>query len=129
MASSRSNTRAKPGDDPAVATDVAFALQELNACWSQAYDAMTRGELKAVAGLLTAADAYLDAAGEGLDDNPAEQALRRHAASTFGLLQHALEVGITGVRDELGRHRRGRKALRGYDRSDRETGGRVTRDA
>ena len=89
MASSRSNTRAKPGDDPAVATDVAFALQELNACWSQAYDAMTRGELKAVAGLLTAADAYLDAAGEGLDDNPAEQALRRHAASTFGLLQHA----------------------------------------
>ena len=129
MASSRPKSAASEPDAPANATDVAFALQELNACWSQAYDAMTRGELEVVAGLLAAADAHLDAAGEGLDDTPAEQALRRHAASTFGLLQHALEVGMTGVRAELGKHRHGRKALRGYDRSEHDPGGRVTRDA
>ena len=105
MPSTQSNAPPKTEDMRAAATDVAFALQELNACWRRAYDAMTRGEFKAVAGLLNAADAHLDAAGEGLDDTPVEQALRRHAASTFGLLQQALEIRATGARDEHGRRR------------------------
>jgi hypothetical protein len=109
-------------------SDVAFALQELNACWSQAYADMTRGQLDSVAGLLDQAEQHLTAAGDGRGDSPAEAKLRRQAASSHALLQHAMRVGLDGIRDELGKHRRGKRALRGYDRTESDAGSRVLRD-
>ena len=127
MASSRPSATDRAADTTASQSDVAFALQELIACWSQAHEAMTRGELDAVAGLLDQADVQLAAAGDGADDTPAEQKLRQQAATAYGVLQHAMKAGLKGIREELGKHRRGKKALRGYDRTENDAGSRVTR--
>jgi hypothetical protein len=123
MASSR------PSDADAYATqsDVAFALQELDACWSQAHEAMARDELDTVTGLLEQAEAHARAAGDGATDTQAERKLRERAATTFGLLQHAMKAGLDGIRKELGKQRRGKKVLRGYDRTENDAGSRLTR--
>lgn len=100
--------------DAAEPSPVAFALQELTACWSQAYEAMTRGDLIAVAHLLDEAQLQLATAGDGRDDTANEAHLRSQAASAHGRLQHAMKAGLDGLREELARVRRGAKALRGY---------------
>ena len=113
MASSRPEPRTAPPD---AATDgpVAFALRELEACWSQAYEAMTRGDLQGVASLLDEADAQLRVAGDGEHDSDLEARLRSHASSAFGRLQPAIQAGMHGLQDELSRTRKGQRALRGY---------------
>jgi len=116
-----------PGDHAAASSDVAFALQELNACWSQAYADMTRGQLDSVAALLDQAQPYLAAAGDGRGDSDAEAKLRKQAASSHALLQHAIQAGMDGIREELGKHRRGKRALRGYDRAESDAGSRILR--
>jgi len=126
MASSRPN-QASEADAYATQSDVAFALQELNACWSQAHEAMARDQLDTVTGLLEQAEAHARAAGDGAADTPAEHQLRQQAATTFGLLQHAMKAGLEGIRKELGQQRRGKKVLRGYDRTESDAGSRLTR--
>ena len=88
---------------------------------------MARGELDTVTGLLDQSDAHVRAAGDGTSDTPAERALRQQAATAYGLLQHAMKAGMEGIRTELGQHRRGKKALRGYDRTECDAGARITR--
>ncbi|HEB53919.1 MAG TPA: hypothetical protein ENI87_11760 [bacterium] len=115
--------------DPATDSPVAFALQELTACWTQAFEAMGRGELGAVASLLDQADAHLAAAGDGNSDSPTEARLRTEAAQAHALLQHAMQSGLDGIKTELGQLRRGAKALRGYDRAEKALGRRFERNA
>lgn len=119
--------RDTPADAIAEQSDVAFALQELNACWGQAYAGMLRGELDTVGNLLDQAEPHLAAAGDGRGDSVEEARLRRHAASSHALLQHAMRAGLDGIREELGKHRHGQRALRGYDRSECDAGSRVLR--
>jgi len=114
MASSRYNTANDYGNAAATDSSVAFALEEMIACWTQAHEVMTRGDLQSVASLLDQADRQLQAAGSGQSDSPDEARLRQRAVTAFGLLQHAMQSGLDGMRKELGQARRGAKALRGY---------------
>lgn len=118
-----------PRDAAATATPVAFALQELIACWDQGYEALVRGDLERVQALLDVADDHVARAGEGRSDSPAEAKLRGHAASARGRLEHGMKAGLTGLQDELARTRRGAKVLRGYGNATLGLGGNVTRDA
>lgn len=124
MASSRPDA-----GDPPEPSAVAFALQELTACWSQAYEAMARGDLHAVAALLDQADAQLAAAGDASADSAAEAGARSRAASAHGRLQHAMRAGLDGLREEIGRSRQGQKALRGYGQHGLRVGDGVTKRA
>lgn len=108
-ASVRGTSAAAPAD-----TSVGFALEELAACWSQAYEAIARGDLQCIDALLTQADIQVAAAGDGATDTPAEAELRKQAATAYGLLQHGMQTGLEGIRNELGQLRRGKKVLRGY---------------
>lgn len=121
------SSRRSDADAYATQSDVAFALHELIACWNQAHEAMARDDLDQVTGLLEQAESHARAAGDGADDTPDERKLRQQAATTFGLLQHAMKAGLEGIRKELGQQRRGKKALRGYDRTESDAGSRVTR--
>jgi len=102
------------GEAAATDSSTGFALQELAACWSQAHEAMTRGDLTSVASLLSQADEHLQIVGDGRTDTPAEAIQRKRAVTAFGLLEHAMASGLTGLRQEIGQTRRGAKALRGY---------------
>lgn len=99
--------------DP-TATPKAFALRELTACWNQAYEAITHGDLDRVAGLLDVADEHLAAAGDGSGDDRAEAALRNEALTAKGRLEHGINAGLQGMREEMARARVGGRALRGY---------------
>lgn len=112
--------------DPATSSDTAFALRELNTCWAQAYEALTRGDLDRVTQLLNQADLQVATAGNGDHDDEVEAALRKQAMSTFALLRQAMQSGLTGLRDEIAHSRRGKKALRGYDHAARGAGRRLT---
>ena len=114
MASSPPNLTHDEGQAAATDSSVGFALQELAACWNQAHEAMSRGDLKSVMLLLSQAEEHLLSAGDSSNDTPDENAQRRRAAVAFGLLEHAMEAGLTGLRQEIGQTRRGAKALRGY---------------
>jgi len=130
MASSPSESEAKTAKAGlATESSVAFALQELTVCWSQAYEAMTRGDLQGVAALLDQAEHQLEPAGDGSHDSEHESRLRNQAVSAYGRLQHAMKSGLTGLRDELGQTRRGAKAMRGYGGAVADLGTRVTRHA
>ena len=128
MASSPRNAAA-PGEHDTTLADssVAFALQELISCWDQAYEAMTRGDLEQVTGLLDHADTQLAAIGDASGDTPDEAKLRSRAASSYGRLQHAMQQGLTGIQSELQQTRRGAKAMRGYGSRERRIGGRIAR--
>jgi len=121
MASSRA--------DATTALPVAFALQELIACWDQAYEALVRGDLDRVQSLLDVAGDHVARAGDGRTDSPGEARLRNDAASARGRLEHGMKAGLTGLQDELARTRRGARALRGYGNAARGVGDNVTRDA
>jgi hypothetical protein len=100
--------------DAATPSARAFALQELIACWDQGYEALVRGEVDRAQALLDVAEDHVATAGDGHGDNAHEAALRTSAASSRGRLEHAIRAGLDGVQQELGRTRRGGRALRGY---------------
>jgi hypothetical protein len=110
------------------ASPKAFALQELVACWNQAYEALLRGDLDRVTALMDVADERIGAAGLGHDDD-AEASLRAEALSARGRLEHAMRAGMQGLRDELARARVGGRALRGYAQVAPRAGDSVQRDA
>ena len=120
MASSPAETTATPR---------AFALQELAACWNQAYEALVRGDLDRVTSLLDVADEHVATAGDAGTDDPAEARLRATAMGAKGLLEHAMRAGMQGLRDELARARVGGKALRGYAQATPRSDDGVLRDA
>lgn len=119
------SSRAEPDT---TATAVAFALQELIACWNQGYEALARGDLERVDALLAIAAEHVATAGTGTADTPTEAALRREATSAHGRLRHGMQAGLTGLQDELARARKGSKALRGYGNPARQLGTTVVRD-
>ncbi len=110
------------------ASPVAFALQELTACWNQGYEALVRGDLERVQSLLELADDHVTAAGNGRGDSAAEALLRSAAATARGRLEHGMRAGMAGVQDELARGRVGAKMLRGYADPTLGVGGNLSRD-
>lgn len=119
MASSRAETAPTPK---------AFALQELIVCWNQGYEALARGDLDQLAGLMEVAQEHVAAAGGAGSDTPAEAQLRIDAASAHGRLQQGMKAGLTGLQDELARSRIGAKALRGYGNPALRVGTGIVRD-
>ena len=116
-----------PADRHTTASPVAFALQELIACWDQAYAALVQGDLDQVAALLDVADERLAAAGSGRTDSPDEAHLRATALGSRGRLEHGMSSGLAGLAEELARVRHGQKTLRGYGRTDVGVGDHVAR--
>ena len=116
-----------PADRGATESPVAFALQELIACWDQAYAALVQGDLDPVTALLDVADEPLAAAGNGREDSPHEAQLRGIALGSRGRLEHGMSSGLAGLAEELVRVRRGQKTLRGYGRTDVGVGDHVAR--
>ena len=114
MASPPNKTTNDYGVAAATDSSVGFALQELIACWTQAHDAMSSGDLHSITSLLDQADLQLAAAGNGDADTPSEAALREQAVKAYGLLQHAMKSGLDGIQKEIGQTHRGKRALRGY---------------
>lgn len=110
-------------------TAVAFALQELIACWNQGYEALVRGDLDRVQALVDIADDHVPTAGDGTADSAAEAALRQEAILARGRLEHGMKAGLAGLQDELARVRRGGQVLRGYANPLGRIGESVTRDA
>lgn len=86
---------------------------------------MTRGDLKSVSLLLSQAEEHLLSAGDGSNDTPDETDQRRRSVVAFGLLEHAMEAGLTGLRQEIGQTRRGAKALRGYSHAAGKSSGQL----
>jgi hypothetical protein len=111
------------------ATPTAFALQELTACWDQGCEALARGDLEKVAALMAIADGHLGGLPPARADSPAEQRLRHAAMAARGRLEHGMQAGLAGVRDELGKVRHGARALSGYRDPTRGVGSRVVHDA
>ena len=105
---------ASPGQGSAADSPVAFALQEVTACWDQGYEALARGDLERVAVLMDIADDHLLRAGEVATDGPAEAKLRTEAVAARGRLEHGMRGGLDGLRDELARVRQGVRTLQGY---------------
>ncbi|MBM3974350.1 MAG: hypothetical protein FJ301_09660 [Planctomycetes bacterium] len=111
------------------ATPKAFALQELTACWNQAYEALVRGDLDRVTALLDIIDDHVATAGDSRTDTANEQQLRATAMGANGRLEHAMRAGLQGMRDEMERARVGGKALRGYAQATPRTDDSVFRNA
>jgi len=103
-----------PTDGAPTPSPVAFALQELIACWDQGSEALAQGDLDRVAALLDTAADHLDGASNGQADTPREASLRQEALSARGRLEHGMRSGLTGLQEEMARTRQGAKALRGY---------------
>ena len=105
--------------DPTTASPspVAFALQELIACWDQGYEALAQGDLDRVAALLEVADDHLAGAVNGAPDSEVEARLRIEAMSAKGRLEHGMRSGLAGLQEELARSRQGAKVLQGYHRA------------
>jgi len=116
-----------PADRLATASPVAFALQELIACWDQAYAALVQGDLDQVAALLDVADEHLLAASDGRTDSPEEARLRATVLGSRGRLEHGMSSGLVGLAEELARVRHGQKTLRGYGRTEVGVGDHVAR--
>lgn len=116
-----------PADRETAAEPVAFALQELIACWDQAYAALVQGDLDEVDALLEVADEHLGAAGDGRTDTPEAARLRATALGSRGRLEHGMRSGLAGLAEELARVRHGQKTLRGYGRTDVGVGDHVAR--
>lgn len=113
---------------PAASTPRAAALQELTACWDQAYEALARGDLERVEALLDVAQDHVAAAGDGDGDSAIEAQLRAEARSAHGRLAAGMRGGLVGLQEELTRTRRGAKAMRGYGHPGLRLGGHVVRE-
>src|SRR5690348_13479891 len=92
----------------------AWALQEVTACWDQGYEALARGDLERVAALMDIADEHLAKVGDPAGDDEVLAKLRSEAIAARGRLEHGMNVGLGGLRDELARVRRGARTLQGY---------------
>lgn len=103
----------------------AFALQEVIACWDQAYEALTRGDLDRVHELLDLVDERLPYLPPATADGPAEATLREQAQAARGRLEHGLRAGLDGIGGELAKARNGARVLKGYGAPGRTLGGRV----
>ena len=114
-----------PAERGTVAVDsaVAFALQEVTACWDQGYEALARGDLERVAALLDVADGYLGKVGDPGRDGVEEARLRAEAVAARGRLEHGMRGGLEGLRDEIARVRQGARTLQGYRDPGRGIGG------
>lgn len=122
MASSQADRQSgfvvQPDAGPQEATS--FALQEVTACWNQAYEALTRGDLEAVAELLDLVDEQLAVATSNhQSESPTITGLRAEAAAARGRLEHGMRSGLDGLAAELAQTRRGARTLQGY----RQAGG------
>jgi hypothetical protein len=95
-------------------TNTAFVLQELIACWNQAYEALGRGELDTIGELLDHTDALLLRLPDHTHDGPPERDLRDRAVAARGRLEHGMKAGLEGLEAELARTRQGAKTLSGY---------------
>jgi len=93
-----------------------FLLQELAACWDQAYEALGQGDLDRVGALVEIADQHLRQLRAG-DDLPA--ALLQEATAARGRLEHGMRSGLEALQAEMSRARKGEKALRGYGKAQR----------
>ncbi|MCA8976731.1 MAG: hypothetical protein KDC98_18560 [Planctomycetes bacterium] len=111
------------------ASDPAFALQEITACWDQGYEALLRGDLDRVAALLTIVEGHLEHLDAADLDRPELAVLQRQADAARGRLAHGMKAGLDGLLGELKRARNGSRALNGYRDSTRSIGQRVVRDA
>lgn len=112
---------------PAASTPAGCALQELIACWDQAYEALARGDLERVEALLEVASEHVVAAGDGTQDGESEARLRAEARSAHGRLAAGMRSGLVGLQDEITRTRRGAKAMRGYGYPGLRVGDNVTK--
>jgi hypothetical protein len=105
--------------------EAAFALQELEVCWDQCYEALARGDLDRVAALLDVADEHLRDLPAPADDSAELAELRGRATAASGRLGHGMRAGLDGLRDEIGRARVGQKMLQSYGDPTRGIGGRI----
>jgi hypothetical protein len=97
-----------------------FALREVTACWNQAYEALGRGDLLAIAELLDLAAEQLPTATTRCEpEPPALLDLRNDALAARGRLEHGMRAGLDGLSAELAQLRRGARTLVGY----RQAGG------
>lgn len=114
---------AEPKGTVAPDSPVAFALQEVTACWDQAYEALARGDLERTAALMDIADDHLRRVGDPTADGPGEARLRSEAVAARGRLEHGMRGGLDGLREELARVRQGARTLQGYKDPHRGLGG------
>ncbi len=115
------------GAAAAVDSPVAFALQEVTACWDQAYEALVRGDLERVGALMDIAGEHLAKVGSPADDGPEEARCRNEAVAARGRLEHGMHTGLGGLQDELARVRKGARTLQGYKDAGRGLGGNFER--
>jgi hypothetical protein len=108
------SSRTEPTPPTTTPSPVAFALQELIACWDQGYEALARGDLDRVTSLLDIADDHLANIGRPADDTPELAHLRNAAVSAKGRLEHGMRGGLAGLQEEMARTRQGAKVLKGY---------------
>lgn len=113
---------------PASPESAAYRLGELTACWDQAYEALTQGDLERVASLLDIAEEHLAGLPHASDDDSGAAAARQQAVAARGRLEHGMRVGLEGLGHELGRVRQGSKMLQGYRDSTRGLGLRFERN-
>jgi len=106
--------------DLASSEATACALREVTVCWNQAYEALCRGDLEAVADLMDIAEEQLAATRATSEpDCQAIATLRSDAAAARGRLEHGMRAGLEGLAAELAQTRRGARTLHGY----RQVGG------
>lgn len=104
--------RSSPAEDQRRDT-ASWRLQELCACWDQAYEALVRADLDRVAALLDVADGHLAALPADPISAPDLAALTR-AEEANGRLAAGMRAGLDGLQGELAVIRRGLKALKSY---------------
>lgn len=114
---------------PTEPSAVAFALQELTACWDQAYEAMAQGDLDRVQALLDVADRQLHELPGSAFDSSEEARQRRLAMAARGRLEHGMRSGLEALAAEIGQTRQGARALAGYRPGGQGLGDRVSREA
>ncbi len=97
-----------------------FLLQELVACWDQAYEALSQADLDRAGALVDIADRHLQQL-RGEDELPAD--LLQEASAARGRLEHGMRSGLAALQQEISRARKGEKALRGYGKAQRSVRG------
>ncbi|MBP8300225.1 MAG: hypothetical protein KA020_07690 [Planctomycetes bacterium] len=113
---------------PASPEAAAYRLGELTACWDQAYEALTQGDLERVTSLLDIAEEHLAGLPHASNDDPTMASQRQQAMAARGRLEHAMRVGLEGLGHELSRVRQGSKMLQGYRDPTRGLGVRFERN-
>jgi hypothetical protein len=95
-----------------LAENSSLALCALRQRYDQAYEALVRDDLDRVGLLLQETEAMLATLTAPIEGDAA--VLHRQATDSQGRLMAALDGSMTAVQEELGRVRRGKRALQGY---------------